>query len=499
MYRTTIGLEIHVQLKTASKMFCRCSNEGETAPPNTTICSICLGHPGTLPVANRDAIFHTARMAAALNAHINEVSKFDRKQYFYPDLPKGYQISQYDQPIGSGGYLDITLPESNGRREAHIRLNRLHLEEDAAKLLHAGDKSASLVDFNRSSTPLMEIVTEPDLRTPLEAKIFLHELRLIIRSLGVSHADMEKGHLRCDANVSVQLDNSGTEVSTPISEIKNLNSFRAVEKALEYESQRLYQDFISGGETNKRTNKITVGWDDEREQTTLQRGKEEAHDYRYFPEPDLPPIHFTPQERDNIISSIPELPIQRRIRLITQYDITAHDTRLYSEDEQLCSYFEHAASELDLLLQSKSYDAQGARSLLSGMIINKLCTRLSERNLTISSCPIKAEHFAELISMLVERSINSTTAQVVLNHMLENPDDPRDIVKNQGLEQITDEEEIQCKARLIIDANPDAVANYKKGKTNALMFLVGQLMREMNGKAQPDTARSLLERLLQSH
>lgn len=496
MYRTTIGLEIHVQLKTASKMFCRCSNDGEFSPPNTTVCAICLGHPGTLPVANRQAIFFTARMAAALHARINEYSKFDRKQYFYPDLPKGYQISQYDQPIGSGGYLDIALPNDNGRTEARIHLNRLHLEEDAAKLLHTGDKSASLVDFNRSSTPLMEIVTEPDLRSPLEAKIFLQELRLIARALDVSSADMEKGHLRCDANISVQSDQDGKEISTPISEIKNLNSFRAVEKALEYEAQRLYDDFVNGGEARTRTHKITVGWDDDRQQTALQRGKEDAHDYRYFPEPDLPPIHFNMEEIGEFESSIPELPIQRRIRLTTQYSISAQDARLYSEDEHLCSYFEQAASELEEWLATNAYTSDRAIALLSGIIINKLCTRLTERNMTIESCPITPENLAELVSMLAEQSINSVAAQVVLDSMFERPSNPREIVKERDLSQITDANEIERTAYAVIEANPEAVANYKKGKTNAIMFLVGQLMREMKGKAQPNAAQALLERLL---
>ncbi|MEK7102884.1 MAG: Asp-tRNA(Asn)/Glu-tRNA(Gln) amidotransferase subunit GatB, partial [Patescibacteria group bacterium] len=292
-YDTTIGLEIHVQLNTASKMFCRCSNDAQGAEPNTLICPICLGHPGTLPVINGEAINKGARMALALQCTINPLSKFDRKNYFYPDLPKGYQISQYDQPVGKDGYIDIEItgaPEGQ-RTSAHIRFNRLHMEEDAAKLIHDG--GSSLVDYNRGGTPLMEIVTEPDIASPLEAKLFLHELRLISRYLGASEADMEKGHLRCDANVSVQLEQNGIRVSTPISEIKNLNSFKSVEAALTYEAERLYQDFISGGETSTRKNKITVGWDEHKQLTTMQRGKEEAHDYKYFPEPDLPKLFLS--------------------------------------------------------------------------------------------------------------------------------------------------------------------------------------------------------------
>lgn len=495
MYRTTIGLEIHIQLKTASKMFCRCSNDGENRPPNTTVCSVCMGHPGTLPVANKQAILSSARTALALGCTVNDISKFDRKNYFYPDLPKGYQISQYDQPIGTAGHLDIVLPPENGRTEVRVRINRLHLEEDAAKLLHSADKSASLVDFNRCSTPLMEVVTEPDLRTPLEAKIFLQELRLLARYLDVSSADMEKGHLRCDANVSVQFDVDGAEVTTPISEIKNLNSFRAVEHALTYEAQRLYNDWMDGGETRTRTNKITVGWNDELQETTMQRGKEEAHDYRYFPEPDIPPLRFTDTMRDQLKSSLPELPAIRRIRFISEYGISEAESKLLVEDKKLGDYYEKSASELAEWISHNS-DSSDAYKLLAGWLINKLCALIEEHTLSIDTIQLSPENFAELIGCLSDKTINSSTAQAILARILLSNESPRSIIQQEQLEQVTDTSLLDEICKKIISEQTDAVTNYKNGKTNVIMFLVGQVMREMKGKGQPDLVRSLLKKLL---
>lgn len=496
MYRTTIGLEIHIQLNTLSKMFCRCSNDGENKPPNSVICAVCMGHPGTLPVINKQAVFSSARMALALNSKINDTSKFDRKNYFYPDLPKGYQISQYDQPIGSGGHLDITLPVENGRTNVRVRINRLHLEEDAAKLLHSADKSSSLVDFNRCSTPLMEIVTEPDLTTSLEAKIFLHELRLLARTLGVSSADMEKGHLRCDANVSVQLVHEGNEITTPISEIKNLNSFRAVERALEFESKRLYNDWMDGGETRSRKNKITVGWDDNKQETVLQRGKEEAHDYRYFPEPDLPPLRFTDELRSLLRASLPELPMAKRLRFISEYDISENDCRIIVDNGNLADFFEKSASELTEWLSSKGNIFHDGYKLLAGWLINKLCALLQEHELQIENMKLSPENFAELISSLADSTITSSVAQTILSRILISNESPRAIIKNEQLEQVTDTDYLETVCGKIISEQPEAAANYKNGKTTVIMFLVGQVMREMKGKGQPDMVRILLEKLL---
>jgi len=478
-------------------MFCRCSNDGENQQPNTTICPVCTGHPGVLPVLNGEAVHMGAKMALAINCSIPDTSKFDRKNYFYPDLPKAYQISQYDQPIGKNGYLDIVIPaKDNNRTSAHIRINRLHLEEDAAKLLHASDKKASLVDFNRCSTPLMEIVTEPDLLSPLEAKVFLQELRLIARYLGVSSADMEKGHLRCDANVSVNITENGKTIQTPISEIKNLNSFRAVERALEYEGNRLHEDWIAGGETRKRTNKITVGWDEAQGVTLLQRGKEEAHDYRYFPEPDLPPLSFADDERTALRAEIPELPSARRMRFSDEYSITADDARILVEDKETSIFFETSTSEVgewlctlekcDESFRQKSY------KLLASLLIHKIPPLLQE--LALHETKLTSENLAECVALSVSGKVNSTALQTILEETLVRGTNPTAIMKEKNLEQIEDTAALESAVDAALTANPDAVASYKAGKTTVIMFLVGQIMKEMKGKAQPEKVREILEK-----
>jgi len=487
-------------------MFCRCSNEGELQPPNTTICPICLGHPGTLPVANRLAIEWAAKTAIALGCDIPEISKFDRKNYFYPDLPKGYQISQYDQPIGLKGYVDIFLDEKKAgghRKEARIEIRRLHLEEDAAKLVHAADKGVSLVDFNRASTPLMEIVTEPDLRTPAEAYVFLQELRQLVRYLDVSSADMEKGHMRCDANISLEFDENGARVNTPISEIKNLNSFRAVERALAYEGARLYQEWQDGGDVRMRTSKITVGWDDATGKTVLQRWKEEAHDYRYFPEPDLPPLTWTPEQIDQLRSLLPELPAVKRARFVEQYGISANDAAIIVSEKKHADFFEQAASELDEWLASLGVEAADALRMkaygtLSSWFVNKLASILAEKQTTLASLTLTPENFGQLIALIVKNAVNSTAAFRILEIMAETGGDPAQIMQQENLEQVSDEGVLQTACVAVLEANPDAAQNYRNGKTNAIMFLVGSVMKEMKGKAQPETVRALLERLIQS-
>ncbi|MDO8489808.1 MAG: Asp-tRNA(Asn)/Glu-tRNA(Gln) amidotransferase subunit GatB [bacterium] len=495
-FQYVIGLEIHVQLKTKSKMFCRCSNEGENAPPNTTICPVCMGHPGTMPVMNETAVLWSAKTSLALNCEIKSISKFDRKNYFYPDLPKGYQISQYDQPIGSGGYIDIEMPDApeGQRKEAHIRLNRLHLEEDAAKLVHAPGGTASLVDFNRSSTPLMEIVSEPDMASPLEAKTYLQEIRMLVRALDVSHADMEKGHMRCDANVSIKFEHNGTPVWSPISEIKNLNSFKAVEKALEYEANRIYNEWQHGGEVTNRKNKITVGWDDSKEETILQRSKEEAHDYRYFPEPDLPPLYFSEIKIQELRAQLPELPMAQRHRLVDEYSVSAAEAHILVEDADFSQAFEEAASEVKELLPVDSHEK--AFKLLSGLLINKVAAILAEHAVSLGESKITPHHLAELVAALAKNTINSTTATAVLAEMFATGASPIVIIKEKGLEQVTDTAALETACDAALAANPDAVVNYKVGKTTVIMFLVGQVMREMKGKAQPESVKEILEKKL---
>lgn len=505
-FQYVIGLEIHVQLKTTSKMFCRCSNAGENAPPNTTVCPVCMGHPGTLPVINETAVLMSAKTALALHSTIAPTSKFDRKNYFYPDLPKGYQISQYDQPIGRGGYVDLEMPDAaeGARKSARIRINRLHLEEDAAKLVHAPEFGSSLVDFNRSSTPLMEIVSEPDLASPQEAKLYLQELRLLVRSLDVSSADMEKGHLRCDANVSIKFDHQGTPVWTPISEIKNLNSFRSVERALEYEAHRLYQEWCAGGDVVNRSHKITVGWDDEKQATLLQRSKEEAHDYRYFPEPDLPPLHFSEERIAEIRASIPEVPQVRRARFVSEYGLAPESARVLVEEILTAEFFEHAASELAEWLSSQGLsrspeETVKANRILAGLLINKIMGLLLEHAISLEDSKLTAENVGQLASYLASNKINSSTATTVLEEMLETGGDPAVIIKEKGLEQVTDSGALEAVCVTVLSNNPEAVSNYRAGKTTVIMFLVGQVMRETKGTAQPETVKKILEDALSQH
>ncbi|MBI2483649.1 Asp-tRNA(Asn)/Glu-tRNA(Gln) amidotransferase subunit GatB [Candidatus Uhrbacteria bacterium] len=505
MYTTIIGLEIHVQLRTRSKMFCRCSNEGELRPPNTTVCPICLGHPGTLPVANRQAIDWAAKTALALGCEIPHISKFDRKNYFYPDLPKGYQISQYDQPIGLRGFLDIDIDEKRSathRKEARIVIRRLHLEEDAAKLVHSAHKDVSLVDFNRACTPLMEIVTEPDLRTPGEAYIFLQELRQLVRYLDVSSADMEKGQLRCDANISLEFDYDGRRVATPITEIKNLNSFRAVERSLTYEASRLYQEWLDGGDVRTRTSKITVGWDDTASKTILQRWKEEAHDYRYFPEPDLPPLTWNQEQLDQLRSSLPELPAAKRARFIAQYGISSADAVIIVNDKPRANFFEQAASELDEWLASLATEEANitrvkAYTTLSSWLVNKLESILSDEQASIAELPLTAENFGQLIALIMKNAVTGTSAFRILEVMVRTGGDPIQIMRAEHLEQICDEGSLEAACDSVIAANPNAVMNYRNGKANAIMFLVGSVMKVMKGKSQPEMVRGILERKIQ--
>jgi aspartyl-tRNA(Asn)/glutamyl-tRNA(Gln) amidotransferase subunit B len=493
-----IGLEIHVQLKTKSKMFCSCDNTGEDKPANTTVCPVCMGHPGVLPVANRQAIEWSVMSALALGCQIPEFSKFDRKNYFYPDLPKGYQISQYDKPIGVNG--SVIIETKNGQKE--IRLTRLHLEEDAAKLLHSPDGKWSYVDYNRSSTPLMEVVTEPDIRTPEEAKIFIQELRLLMRHLGVSLADMEKGHLRCDANISLRP--LGQDKFFPKTEIKNINSFKAVERALEYEIKRQTKLWEEGQAPEIQS---TRGWDEAKQITEEQRTKEEAHDYRYFPEPDLPPLLFTPEWVEEIRTELPELPQKKRMRFIEMYEMNPADAKIITEEKELANYTEEVISELKDWLGSLE-EMEGTKEeiwhknkkklvkLVSGWLINKLMALLYENNIVIKDCIITPENFAELITMIYQAKVNGTTAQTILAEMFRTGIDPSHALEEKDLAQISDDKEIENIINRIIASNPEPVLDYKNGKIQAIKFLVGQIMRETKGKVNPQTAEELLKNKL---
>ncbi|HTM67878.1 MAG TPA: Asp-tRNA(Asn)/Glu-tRNA(Gln) amidotransferase subunit GatB [Candidatus Binatia bacterium] len=496
-FEPVIGLEIHVQLKTKTKMFCRCSNRGEYEPPNTAVCPVCLGQPGTLPVINAKAVEFGVLVGLALGGTITTGSKFDRKQYFYPDLPKGYQISQYDLPVVKGGAVNVNVPVEGGkRREIRVRIHRAHLEEDAAKLVHADDGTASFVDFNRGGTPLIEIVTEPDMRSPAEAKAFLQELRLIMRYLGVSDADMEKGHLRCDANVSIR--EEGSDVLNPKTEVKNINSFRSVERALEYEIKRQTKLALDGKPVTVLT---TRGWDDVRGITVEQRTKEGASDYRYFPEPDLPPLMLH-ELADAMAARVPELPEKRRQRFQEEYGFAEADSRTFCDDTVLADYAEKVMSELQEWVMSKA-EGDGEKHwaeckealarLTAGWILTKLNGVMTERKIDIRTLKTTPEDFAELIAMLHRQEVTGPNAYIILEEMVESGADPSVILKEKNLGRIEDSEELRLVAGEIIVGNPKVVADWKGGKTNAVQFLVGQMMKATRGKAPPETARQLIE------
>lgn len=504
IYEPIIGLEVHVQLNTKSKMFCSCDNTGETQPPNTTVCPICMGHPGTLPVINKQAIEWGIMTALALDCEIPTISKFDRKHYFYPDLPKGYQISQFDQPIGVNGKVIATLEDGT---EKNIRIHRLHLEEDAAKLTHS-DKG-SFVDFNRCGTPLIEIVTEPALRTPEEAKAYLQELRAIIRYLGVSEADMEKGHLRCDANISLRPVDADDPRLYPKTEIKNLNSFRAVERAIRYEISRQTDLWEKGTPPDETT---TRGWNDSEQRTEEQRSKEDSADYRYFPEPDIPPLCFgyNLNEEDKekgtldvreLETRLPELPYKKRQRFVKQYNVETKDIKDIANDKNLAGYFEQIISELEDWSQNRAdidWDKDKGKLIKSsaGWLTSKMLKLLIDEEKNIEQTKIQPENFAELITILHTGEINSSIGQQVLEIMHKTGGDPSNIVNDNNWGQMNDTSELETMAKKIIDDNKGSVEDFKSGKENALQFLLGQVMKESHGKANPQTVIEILKKLL---
>jgi len=485
-YQPVIGLEIHVELKTESKMFCSCKNDPDEKHPNLNICPICMGHPGTLPVINKEAIRKVIKTGLALNCRIPEYSKFDRKNYFYPDLPKGYQISQYDMPLCKDGFLEI-----EGRR---IKIRRVHLEEDTARLSH--EKDYSLVDFNRAGIPLMELVTEPELSSAKEARLFAEELRPILRYLQVSEADMEKGQLRVEANISLRLihetntkqntkpheNKLGTKV-----EIKNLNSFRAVEKALEYEMERQKKILESG----KKIIQETRGWNENKGTTFSQREKEEAHDYRYFPEPDLPPLHFTEKEIQEIKAEIPELPQNKRERFKREYNLDAKNIEVFIVNKDLGGYFEKVVSEFKPNLPKDKLS--NLIKVAANYLITDLQGLLKGKSVKTNDFLITPENFAEFVTLIQDGKISSKIAKIVLAEMFKTGADPSHIVGEKGLVQITDKTEIERIIKEVIKSNLKAVEDWKSGKENALQFLIGKVMAISKGKAGPQIVNELLK------
>ncbi len=500
-YIPVIGMEVHIELKTKSKMFCTSKNGlGEEKEPNVNICPVCTGQPGTLPVPNRQAIEFVQLMGLALNCKINPESKFDRKNYFYPDLPKGYQISQYDQPFCLNGRLDIQITKKPtspaGGQDTitkRVGITRIHLEEDTGKLLHPAGTNYSLVDFNRAGVPLMELVTEPDIESGAEARLFCQKLQQICRYLEISDADMEKGNMRCEANVSLYKEGedklSGVKV-----EVKNINSFKFVEKAIDYEIKR-QTELLEKGE---KVAQETRGYDSNRNITVSQRTKEAAHDYRYFPEPDIPPMKFTKEYVENLRAKLTELPDAKNKRLKEEYDLSAENVEVITSNKDLAEYFEEVVSELREKKGCGEVKADGKKcvKLAANYIVSELQKHLVKNNQTIRDVKITPENYAELIGIVADGKISSSAAQTVLSEMYQTGGDPSHIVEEKGLLQVSDSAEIEKIVIEILGKNQKSAEDYKKGKTNALQFLVGQVMSVTKGKANPGIVKEILNRLL---
>ena len=469
-YEPVIGLEVHVQLSTRTKIFCSCSTAYANQPPNTFVCPVCLGLPGVLPVLNEEVVKLAIKTVLAVGGTVSAFSKFDRKNYFYPDLPKAYQISQYDKPIGRGGGLSV-----GGRT---IRINRIHMEEDAGKLIHESDGTSSLVDYNRCSVPLLEIVSEPDIRDPEEAKAYLLKLKAILEYLEVSDCNMEEGSLRCDANVSVRPCGQ-TELGTK-AEVKNLNSFKWVARALEYEIDRQVRVIADGGRVVQETRL----YDPDRGVTVSMRGKEEAHDYRYFPDPDLPPIEVASTMVEEIRASLPELPDRKMERFITQYKLTEYDAGVLTSQLALARYFEQAAVGVLNVEAVKNW------------ITTELLGRLKDSGQDLTNCRIRPRHVAELIGLIEAGTISGKIAKEVFDEMFRTGVDPGSIVRTKGLMVIGDPAILEPIIEKVLAANPDSVSAIRKGKTATVKYLVGQVMKETRGKASPDLVNRILEEKL---
>lgn len=468
-FETVIGLEVHAELATNSKIFCGCPTTFG-APPNTHTCPICLGHPGVLPVVNKQAVEFAMKAALALNCEISRETKFDRKNYFYPDLPKAYQISQYDQPIGQNGWIEI---EVNGEKK-RIGITRLHLEEDAGKLVHAEFGGGSLVDFNRVGVPLIEIVSEPDIRSPEEARAYLEKLKAILQYTGVSDVKMEQGSLRCDANVSIRPVGE-TKLGTK-TELKNMNSFRNVQLALEHEVQRQIQVVTSGGQVVQETRR----WDEASRQTVSMRSKEEAHDYRYFPDPDLVRMQISEEWIEEVRRSIPELPDARKARYIQEYGLSAEDASVITIAKESADFFDRAV-------------ATGADpKAIANWLMGDLFGYLNANNLEFADLELAPEALGELVKLIEKGTISTKIAKTVFKEMLETGKDPAAIVEEKGLVQISDEGALKKIVDEVIAANPQSVQDYLGGKKQAIGFLVGQVMKQTKGKANPPLVNKLL-------
>lgn len=472
-FEPVIGLEIHAQLLTESKLFCGCSTKFGN-PPNTNVCPICMGHPGVLPVLNKKAVEYTIRMGLATNCTINHHSVFARKNYFYPDLPKGYQISQYELPLCSGGFLEIELYHQKRK----IRINRIHLEEDAGKSIH-DQGNFTLIDFNRCGVPLIEIVTAPDLRSPEEAGKFLSEIRQIVKYLGICDGNMEEGSLRCDANISIR--EVGSEKLGTKTEVKNMNSIKNVVDALRYEIERQIEIVTSGGEVVQQT----LLWNADKQMIEPMRSKEESHDYRYFPEPDLSILEIDKDWLDRIRKELPELPSIRKERMKKQYYLPDYDIEILTTEKEYADYFEQTAQF------TNDYKA------ISNWFMTEILKIINEEKISINDFVIKPEWLAELINLINNQTISGKIAKEVFSEMLVEPQSPNLIVKKKNLVQITDENEIVKVVERVLETNQKQIQQYLEGKEKVFAHFVGQVMKETKGKANPTLVNKILKEKLE--
>ncbi|TSC91214.1 MAG: aspartyl-tRNA(Asn)/glutamyl-tRNA (Gln) amidotransferase subunit B [Parcubacteria group bacterium Licking1014_17] len=500
-YEPAIGLEIHTELKTKTKMFCDSANDPNETHPNVNVCPVCMGHPGTLPVINKEAVEKSIRTGMALNCVIAEHSKFDRKNYFYPDLPKGYQISQYDMPLCREGWLKIEPPslKASASQVKKIRIQRIHLEEDTGKLLHTGDGSHSLVDYNRAGVPLMELVTMPDLVSGDELIKFVKELQLIVRYLDCSDADMEKGQMRVEVNISIK--KAGEEKLGTKVEIKNINSISAAARAVNYEIERQAEILEAGGKITQETR----GWNENKGETFSQRTKEGSADYRYFPEPDLPPLTFTKTYIEELRSRLPELPLRRRKRFAEEYGLNSSQIEIFTTAKKLGDYFENVASEIsewDKIKGDEEISEEHKKQLYvlaANYLITQLPALMNAAGMEINEIEglkMTPENFAELVAKIHHNEISSTGAVGVMKIMFETGAEPETIIREKNLGQVSDESELELAVDRVLANNEKATEDYKKGKVETIKFLIGKIMAETHGKANPQIVEKIIEKKL---
>jgi aspartyl-tRNA(Asn)/glutamyl-tRNA(Gln) amidotransferase subunit B len=473
-YEAIIGLETHIQLNTTTKIFCTCKADSWDDPANTNICPVCTGLPGVLPVLNERVVEKGALLAAAMQAEIQPISYFDRKNYFYPDLPKGYQISQYDQPLARGGFLDLPMPEGYTRR---VSIHKLHIEEDAGKTVN--ENGQRLIDFNRCGVPLVEMVTGPDLRSAEEAAQYLIRLRQLLRWLGISEADMEKGHLRADANVSIRP--QGADYFNPKTEIKNVNSVVSLREAIKAEVERQINQVEGGGQIEA----WTLDWDDNAGVLRKMRSKETEADYRYFREPDLLPVRIDKERRREILAELPELPLERRARFIKQYELPEYDADILTGERALSDYFEAAA---------EAYGSDPKR--VSNWVMNDVLRLVNERSIQVEDLSLTPVYLVEIIKLVDANTINTSTGKSLIEKVEGSGQSPAEIVDKEGLGKVSDEDAIREIIVGVIENNPDQVATYRSGKTTIIGWFVGQVMKQSRGKADPQLTRTILEELL---